>query len=85
MSYKTQALLAADSGILYRVAACAASEDIEEPVGWAFSRAWQLSAQPGWVQAYKYAIDSGGDEPGANEGAITDSMILSAVQSLIGA
>lgn len=53
------------------------------PSYWVQERAWKFSAQPGWVDAYKYAVDSGDEEPGANEGAITDGMILSAVQALM--
>lgn len=47
-------------------------------------------AQPGWAAAYasakltyEQAPEGEGIPPGENEGAITDSMILSAVQQLI--
>lgn len=83
MSYLVQAQLASDTFILQRVTACVATEGVADPQGWVFRNQWQLSAQPGWVDAYKYAIDSGDENPGANEGAITDSMVLSAVQHLL--
>lgn len=83
MSYLMQAKLAGDQTILARVTACAATEGVTDPQGWAYQRQWELSAQPGWVDAYASAVASGDSEPGANEAAITDGMILSAVQSII--
>lgn len=87
MSFLTQSRLAADQTIVLRVAACAAKEGISDPQFWAQQRMWELSAQPGWVAAYASAAASHKDEgsippPGENEAAITDSMILSAVQAL---
>lgn len=78
MSYLVQSRLAADQAIMQRVTACAALEGVEDPSFWVSQRAWKLSAQPGWVE--KYA--AGGASPGANESAITDAMILAAVQTL---
>ena len=83
MSYKTQALLAKDENMIARVTACAALEGIFEPYNWTFKRTWQLSAQPGWDAAYAYAITANVDNPGNDEGVITDGMILSAVQSML--
>ena len=85
MSYLTQSFLADDINIRRRVTACAVMEGIAQPDVWAYDYRWQLSAQPGWVAAYKDAIDEGVESPGANEAAITDGMILSAVQALKGA
>lgn len=82
MSYLIQSSLANDQTIMLRVTACAASQGIADPSFWAQSHMWQLSAEPGWVDVYKYAVDSGDTEPGANEGAVTDGMILAAVQAL---
>ncbi|WP_053352695.1 hypothetical protein [Leucobacter musarum] len=78
MSYLTQSRLARDSDLLQRITACAAIEGLSDPQSWAANRAWQFSAQPGWVAAYKTA----GTNPGANETAITDAMILTAVRAL---
>lgn len=81
MSYLTQARLAADGDILARATDCAATEGITDPAAWAYEHRWELSAQPSWVAAYaSAAVDS--DRPGAVEAAITDQMILSAVQHL---
>lgn len=88
MSYLTQSRLAADQTLLIRVTACAVMEGIESPQAWAFEHAWDLSAQPGWVAAYgsaKLAHEADPETvplPGENEAAITDQMILSAVQAL---
>lgn len=79
LSYLSQAKLAADQTIILRVTACAVSEGVSDPGYWAQAHAWQFSAQPGWSEAY---ADSSKEEPGADEDAITDQMILSAVQSL---
>lgn len=84
MSYLVQSDLAEDAYLTRRIAACAATQRITNPEAWAREHRWELSSQPGWVDAYKYAIDSGDEEPGANEGAVTDGMILSAVQLLAG-
>jgi hypothetical protein len=83
MSYNTQACLARDGDLLLRAAACAATEGILEPETWAWKRQWQFSAQPGWDEAYSYAISASVENPGAQENVITDSMILSAVQAII--
>lgn len=82
MSYLTQSKLAFDAVLADRVTACAASERVSDPAAFAVTHRWELSAQPGWVDAYASAIAGGDQSPGANEGAITDGMILAAVQSI---
>lgn len=89
MSYLTQSQLAEDHFILRRITACAASEGIAEPDMLVNQHRWELSAQPGWVGAYasaQVAHEADPDTvppPGANEAAITDGMILAAVQLLM--
>lgn len=78
MSYLVQSRLAEDQLFSKRVTACAAVEGVQNPEAWAWDKRWELSARPGWVTAYRDA----GQEPGANEDAITDTMILAAVQEL---
>lgn len=85
MSYLFQAKIANDGNISQRVTACVALEGVEEAEGWAWSHRWKLSAQPGWSNAYASAVANGIEEPGADESVITDSMILSAVQSILNA
>lgn len=90
MSYLYQSKIANDSVIRDRIAACAASEKIENPFDWAVSKMWELSAEPGWSSAYASASllyensPHSSTPPGSNEAAITDGMILSAVQLLKG-
>lgn len=78
MQYK----LTEERTLLARVGACAASLQVPEPLGWAYQHAWQLAAQPGWVDAYASAVTGGIPDPGADEAVITDGMILAAVQQI---
>lgn len=82
MSYFTQARLAADGAIRERTIACAVSIGVDEPQGWAISHMWQLSAVPGWDEAYEAALNAKNPSPGEDESVITDAMILAAVQAL---
>lgn len=77
MAYLDVSNLAADAAFLARVSACYATEtltvfDLVDPASWAAGHAWELAAQPGFGDAYA----GGGHE------AITDSQILSAVQTI---
>lgn len=83
MSYKAQAILSQNDQLMMRVAACASTQGIKAPVGWAFDRQWELSAQPGWAQAYASAVAANVQQPGNSETVITDAMILSAVQAIM--
>ena len=85
MSYATQAAMAQDRSLHARIAACAAREGIVDPhpLAWAANHQWRLAAEPGWDQAYAYAVASGVPDPGRSEGVITDGMILSAVQAVM--
>lgn len=87
MSYKNQARMATDRYLRDRIAACAATQDIDEPLRWAELNQWALSAAPGWDEAYSYAIEVNHKqpnfEPGIDDAIINDQMILSAVQARI--
>lgn len=83
MTYRSQGKLAQDDNLLIRVVACAATQDVPNPFGWAYDRAWKLSATPGWDDAYNYALTSGVQKPGSDESVITDASILSTVQNLL--
>lgn len=89
MSYLTQSRLAVDMDLQIRVAACAAMQGDPNPSVWAGRNAWVLSTQPGWVAAYgaaEAAHKGAPDEfppPGANDAAVTDQMILTAVKELM--
>lgn len=83
MSYNTQAALAVDDALRNRVAACAATQGVPGPLQWADAHLWRLSGEPGWDDAYSYAIAAGNARPGYDEGVITDAMILAAVQAIL--
>lgn len=74
--------MARDNALLLRIAACAATQAVENPERWAWDQSWAFSAQPGWDAAYTYALNSGNESPGDDEGVITDAMILSACQAI---
>jgi len=91
VAYIDIAALTRDTDFNDRVAACYATETPghigEYPTVWASSHAWDMAAQPGFGDAYSYAIQTHPDDPdyrpGADPAVITDGMILSAVQSLL--
>lgn len=73
--YGVQAALAGDRHFLRRVAACAASLGVDEPLVWADRNAWKLAVAPGWCCAI---TDANGDSA-----AVTDDMIQEAVLKVI--
>jgi hypothetical protein len=83
MTYNTIATMAEDEALNRRVTAAVASEKIIDPEAWLYPRRWQVAAQPGWASAWESAVAGGVENPGENEGVITDGMILSAVQDII--
>lgn len=83
MTYNTIATMAEDDALNRRVTAAVAAERILDPAGWLYPRVWQVASQPGWASAWESAVASGVTDPGANEGVITDGMILSGVQAII--
>jgi hypothetical protein len=89
MSYKTQGEIADSRSMGIRVAQCAASEgQTTDPDRWAHEHRREWSAAPGWDAAWesaKVAHPEAGYDPGADEAVITDAMILSQVQSMLGA
>jgi len=84
MSYHTQAQLSEDLAIRQRVAAAAAKEGLvaPHPFTWATERMWEIAAEPGWDDAYSYALAAGNPEPTVDPAVISDGMILSAVQTV---
>lgn len=85
MSFIVQAELSADTHLMTRVAACAATEGVADPLSWVWDNAWRLSARPNWVAKYKASKESGVDIPGWDEDAITDDDIRAAVSDLLAA
>lgn len=80
MSYLTQTHIAANPVLQLRVAQCAASEGIPDPRFWAQENMVHLAATDGWAAAF---AGSTAEDPGADEAAVTDAMILAAVQQII--
>lgn len=80
--YWSVSLIAADQDLQQRVVACAAIENIFDPLTWAHAHAWDYASQPGWGEKWQYALDSGDTSPGRNDAVITDADILTAVQQI---
>lgn len=85
MTFIAQAELSADTHLMTRVAACAARHGNPDPMTWAWSKAWALSAREGWAAKYEQSKDSGHETPGWDESAITDDDIRAAVEDLLAA
>jgi hypothetical protein len=87
MAYSDIALLASDVDFYARTAACYATETLDTdhvlPNQWAQEHAWDMAAQPGFGDAYAYAVNTDVERPGNDPAVITDAQILAAVQSLI--
>ena len=84
MSYMTIADIAASQSMRQRVAACAATQGVGNPENWAYSNAYVWAAAPGWDAAWESALAADPDaDPGLNEAAITDGMILAQVQTMM--
>lgn len=83
MSYSTLFQLATDSGFLHRVTACAATQGITQADKWADDNRWVMAAQPGFDDAYAYAVNTSVEDPGNSPVVITDEQILSAVQAVL--
>lgn len=89
MSYNDVAQMAFTNSLSKRITACAAIEGESSAPSWTGQNIWAVVAAPGWGAAWSYAMDSNPDaDPevvGADEGVITDGMILSSVQAVRGA
>jgi len=86
MAYNTIVAIAGSTSLTERVAAAAAQEGIEDPVAWAQRHVWQLAAEPGWAEAWQYALDAYtlnvNPDTGQRNDVINDAMILAAVQAI---
>lgn len=84
MSYWDISLMATDGDLTARMIACAAQEQSEDPYQWVAANGISVCAQPGWSEAWASALAGGNESPGRDESVITDGMILSGVQAVIG-
>lgn len=90
MAFYDIGLLAQDSDFALRVTASYTVETLATPGAengnaWASSHAWELAAQPGFGDAYAYALAADNPNPGRDPAVITDGQILSAVQAVVAA
>lgn len=84
MSYSGQADLAQDKDFRDRLAACAATQGIQQADKWAADNSWLMSAAPGFADSYSYALEVGViTRPGRDVAVIPDQEILAAVQAAI--
>jgi hypothetical protein len=83
VSYSTLAQLAKDADFSERVTACAATQGITQADKWAEDNRWAMAAQPGFDDAYAYALAFNVTNPGKDVSVISDAQILSAVQALL--
>ena len=92
MSYLDQSEIAGNPSMMARVAQCAAQQQVPEPEQWTQDNRRTWAAAPGWDAAWASAqashpLDPESPtiyDPGADEAVITDAMILSQVQSMLG-
>lgn len=83
-TYAAIAAAAASQSLRSRVAACAAQQGVTEPESWAYRTCWAWAAAPGWGAAWASAQAAGSPDPGADEAVISDAMVLSQTQALLG-
>lgn len=85
MSYSTLALMAKDADFQDRITACVATQGIRDAERWATDNRWAIAGQPGFDEAYSYALNIGTiAAPGRDVSVISDTQLLSAVQLLLG-
>lgn len=83
MSYNTIHACAYDMAFQNRVTACCAQEGAANPSSTSTDIIWQVASDTGIEAAYASALAANNPNPGGDESAITDQMILSVVQPLL--
>ena len=83
MSYLTVSVIAADQNMRQRVAACAATQGVDNPENWAYTHSFLWAASPGWDTKWESALAGGIEAPGADEAVITDADLLAQVQKML--
>lgn len=84
MAYWDVAQMSHDPDLQERVQACAAQEQDADPYAWAAEHMLALAAQPGWSEAWASAVAGGVPNPGRDQAVISDGMVLSGVQAVLG-
>lgn len=87
MAYNSIIEMAVSQSLTSRIAASAAEQGVDDPLGWAQTYRWVLAASPGWATSWDSAkaaetINQNPDT-GQRDDVITDAMILAAVQALL--
>jgi len=83
MTYKSIAAMAQDPALTSRIMACAAQEKKPDFATWVRNKIWTIvSSGTDWAAAWDYAVVNEVDDPGNDQGVITDAMILSIVQPM---
>lgn len=93
MSYSTISTMQGSVSLLRRCTAAVAGEvtsggqpgDTAFAPQWTAERSWDLAATPGWAAKWESAVASGVEDPGADEGVITDADVLARIQLLLDA
>lgn len=80
MSYATINRNANDQAFIGRVNACLAQEGHWEMAG-LLETMYTVASAPDIEAAYAYALSVGNENPGGDEGVVTDGMILAKVQA----
>jgi hypothetical protein len=91
MSYLTENEIASSRAMLDRVAQAAAGEGVAgDPDRWVYENRRKWAAAPDWAEAWEYSKlthppveGEPAYDPGLDEAVITDTMILSQIQSMI--
>jgi hypothetical protein len=83
MTYWDTAQLSDDPDFRQRCTAALATEQHPTPEQQAYAWRWQYAGQPGFGDAYAYAVETGVPNPGRDPSVITDEQILSATQALM--
>ncbi len=84
MTYIDLPTLAQDTDFQARCIGCAALEGNPAPEQWQYANKYAMAASPGFLDAYSSALVAEVPRPGADTSVISDAMILSAYQALIG-
>jgi hypothetical protein len=83
MTYWDTSELADDADFRARCTAALATEQHPSPEQQAYAWRWKYAGEPGFGDAYAYAIATGVENPGRDETVITDGQILSATQKFM--
>ena len=83
MTYWDVANLSDDPDFRARCTAALATEQHPTPEQQAYAWRWQYAGQPGFGDAYAYAVQTGVQNPGRDPAVITDAQILSATGVLM--